>query len=190
MTQFSAMATSVLSLIQNPTGDQSQVDGKRVRSRKDNFAFSFRPIYFLSRAFGLMPFSITYDSNGEIQEPRISRLDVLGFVIGICVQLILTYLHIRNVKASKDPNTAQYFLILCDYVLWVAIMIYGILLRGLDMYNRFKLVNILKDFTMFDKEVVFDKCSLRRIKQNPIVVFIFNLFRSNVDGRIWSLFQL
>lgn len=157
------MATSVSSLVRNPTGEQSKVGEKKVRLRKDNFAYSFRPIYFFSRAFGLMPFSITYDANGEIQEPRISRLDGLGFVIGICIQLISTYSHIRNMKTSKDPNNASSFLMLCDYLLYVAVMAYGILLRGMNMYNRFKLVNILKEFTMFDKEVVFEKCSFRRI---------------------------
>lgn len=59
----------------------------RAAWQKDTFAYCFRPIHIVSRAFGLMPFSITFDSNGEIQKSNVSKFDVLWFVVWLCLLL-------------------------------------------------------------------------------------------------------
>lgn len=143
------MATPVI----NINSDQFKVGDKKVRSKSDNFAFSVRPIYFFSRACGLLPFSINQNSSGEIQEPKISLFDAVWFGISVCAYSAMAYIFYHNLRLTQDPNTKSYFLVLGDYMLYISVLIYGIVARAMDMCNRFKLIDILKKFSMFDKEV-------------------------------------
>lgn len=126
--------------------------GIKVQSQELNFAFSFRPIYYFSRVFGLMPFSIVYDSNGDPQVPRVGIFDLLWFVISICIYLPFVYYCYKQLAISNDQSVPILFL-LGAYILQMLDLIYGVLIIGIDMYNRFKLVGILKKITAFDKEV-------------------------------------
>lgn len=46
-------------------------------SKKIDFAYNFRPNYYISRVFGLMPFTIAYDLNGDIQGAKFTKFDRL-----------------------------------------------------------------------------------------------------------------
>lgn len=147
------MTTPVIIMVQCSNNIELKLDERKAKSKNVNFIFSVQPIHYISRACGLMPFSIIHSSNGEILEPKIRKFDVLWFGISICVYSAMAYVFYLNVKFSQDPNTKSYFLVVGDYMLYIAVLIYGVLVRGMDMCNRFNLVEILKCFTMFDKEV-------------------------------------
>lgn len=151
--QKSVISTPIIKMVQCSDNDELKLGEKTTNSKNSNFVFSIRPIHYISRVCGLMPFSIIQNSNGEVQEPRISTFDGLWFSISICIYLAMTYIFYQHARISTDPNTKSYFLVLGDYMLYIAVMIYGILVRGMDMFNRFKLVDILRKFTEFDKEV-------------------------------------
>lgn len=116
-----------------------------------DFIYTFRPIYYISRASGMMPFSILCDSKGEIQKPRINKCDVLWLIISLCLYLSSAYLFFQNMRLSFDLHTN--IMLLGDYILQTAVFIFGISIIWLNMFNRFKLVSIFKRFVVFDKEV-------------------------------------
>lgn len=143
---------SVASIEQSSVNTQHEMDENEVHSDKVSFTRSLRPIYYFSRMFGLMPFSIVHGSNGEAQKPRISKLDGIWFAVAIGSYLAMAYIAFKNI-AAEDPNSTSYMLILVDYFIYFSEIFLGILIIGFEMCNRFKLINILREFTTFDTEV-------------------------------------
>lgn len=141
--------------------------------KKLDFVYVFRPIYCFSRACGMMPFSILYDSKGEVQMPRITKCDGLWLIFSLCLYLSSVYLLYCNAQFSRYQHAPSYILLLGDFVLQMAILIFGILIIWLDMFNRFKLVSILKGFVAFDKEVGKHYCWQFYQLFESLIYFIF-----------------
>lgn len=132
-------------------------DQLKTTKKKVTFADSMRPFYYFLRLFGLLPFSITYDLNGQPHASRVSVLDVLWFTISTLLYSTITYLVFRSITIPQETATASYILILGDDLLLLANMFFGILFVGIDMFNRYELVNTLKEFDMFDTAVSIDE---------------------------------
>lgn len=141
---------SVASNEQSSVNTQHEMEENEVHSEKVSFTQSLRPIYYFSRMFGLMPFSIVHDSNGEAQKPRISKLDGIWFTVAIGSYLAMAYIAYKNIAPKKSTS---YMLILVDNFVYFSEIFLGILIIGFEMCNRFKLINILREFTTFDTEV-------------------------------------
>lgn len=122
------------------------------RPNIQSFAYSFRPIHYFSRAFGLLPFSVALDSNGNIQKARVSLFDALWFVISISLYLIMAFICYQNIKLPQDQNVS-YILATGDAMFLIAGLIYGAIIITIDMFNRFRIIDILRMFTAFDSEV-------------------------------------
>lgn len=122
-------------------------------TRKFNFAYTFRPIYYVCRAFGLMPFKITYYSNGTIHGFEITTLDILWFLISMGFNLILTYLMFKNSQHVDNLKNMSIILVGGDFILQVFSMLFDIVLIGMDMCISSRLVRILKKINAFDEEV-------------------------------------
>lgn len=121
-------------------------------TNKMNFAYSFRPVYYFSRMFGLLPFSIVYDSNGDVLRARVTAIDILWFIISVCIYLLLAFLSYTNMRLPDGPIESP-LLIASDYTLLIVGLIYGAVIIVFDMYNRSTFIDILKKFTAFDMEV-------------------------------------
>lgn len=124
---------------------------KNVWSNERNFSYIFRPIYYCSRGFGLMPFSIVHDSNGDVEKSKVRAIDGLLFAVFIILRVFMT---IPSVNKLNSPSSdVPYFLVLGGYTLLTLIFTCGALMTVMNMYNRHKIVNILKMFSTIDKEV-------------------------------------
>lgn len=133
-------------------------------SKKNDLVKSLRSIYFFTRALGLLPFSIVTDSNGKVKKARLSTLDLLLFVVAmfIHVSMAVGFLQIPRIGPT-DYNHMSYALVLGDSILILLGLIFGIMVRIMDMCNRFKLVDIVKKLAAFDKEVsIFLMFSIRK----------------------------
>lgn len=133
------------------------------RSKYD-FAYNFRPIYIVSRVFGLMPFSFTYQANGEIDKPTVTKLDGFWFSISMCTYSFGIY----TLSQLIFPRSNIYIsplVIFSDNMTVILGLILGFFAVGFDMYNRTKLVGIVKRIIAFDKKVwkfwIFSKKNLR-----------------------------
>lgn len=118
-------------------------------SENMSFGQLFRPIYYLSRIWGLAPFSITTNSNGDIKKTRIRIRDVLFFLISIIIHLLFSFISHNRYKLIAKPNTLD----LCVYLFEIFSFAYGTLLAIMSLCSRSKLIEMLKMFNSFDKKV-------------------------------------
>lgn len=116
-------------------------------------AHCFRPIYIVSRVFGLMPFSITFQSNGEVQKSNVSKIDISWFVTSLCLLIFGIFLVVRTVIVQpSDPEVFSIINALGDTGILMTGLIVGSLSIVLDLCNRHKWINIVKRITLSDKE--------------------------------------
>lgn len=121
-------------------------------ANKPNFSYSIRPMYYFSRAFGLFPFTMIYDTNGDVQGAHVTLFDILWFFISIFLYLLMAFYCYMNMDLPQNPNDS-YILNLGDYALLIVGLIYGAIIILLDMFNRFGFIDLVKNITTFDKEV-------------------------------------
>lgn len=118
--------------------------------KKFDFVYCFRPVYYFSRMFGYMPFTIIFDSNGSIKGSKIRVLDISWFILSVFLYILSTFMHFRNIEYPKNTS---FVLIGGDFLLLKLSLLFSILNVVMDMCNRFKLVDILKNFNSFDEKV-------------------------------------
>lgn len=128
--------------------DQFKVEENETLLDEKDFAYSFRPIYYFTRIFGLMPFSLVRDKNTKAQRPRVSILDGFWFIISICIYLWGAYVSTVHIMQFGAIIVSK-----ANFVVRIFGLIFGAFLIVVNMLNRFKLVNIFNDFAIFDKEV-------------------------------------
>lgn len=138
---------------QSKTDDLTNNLKKNAQFRNINFEYSIRPIYYFARAFGLLPFSVIRNSNGEIQKPHVGVINLLLFVISICWYLILAYSCYLNVTFLLYNPKTSFILVFGDYLLLIVGLISTTLFIVMDMVNRTRLVDVLKRLTVFDQKV-------------------------------------
>lgn len=132
---------------------------KRRHTKIMNFGSVFRPLYFLSRIFGFASFSISTKSKGEIQNPKIYFYDGLWFLTVILMYLVFAYDTLNTFRTSKQfLNQKTWVMVVCARLTEVLSFIHGILAIIMNVVNRFKLMNMVKMYNRFDKEVWVNDC--------------------------------
>lgn len=132
-------------------------DGYKIENpaRKWTFAFAFRPMYYLMRVCSFMPFTIIYDTVGEVLKPRVTALDILWLLISLCNYLMALYctkVFYTKFKQHKPPNVTKTSILVNEFF-YMSEVIFGMSSIIIDLCNRFKLNDILRKFDQFDKEV-------------------------------------
>lgn len=117
-----------------------------------NDQHGFQSIYYFSRCVGLWPFTITYNSNGSIKEARICLFDWLWFWISNCLNLAALFCSYER-QSYEQSSYEDYFWYLIYNSSEMPTLLYLTASITLDMFNRNKLVNILKKFIIFDRKV-------------------------------------
>lgn len=130
------------------------VNKNNFRMRKISFEHAIRPVYYSTRIAGLWSFTIVHDSNGNIQNARVSLSDILWSVLFICFHATLAFYTYKKVKIAQEKVENQLRFIVLNVFLMTSILtgIFGIVF---DMINRDKLIDILRKFNTFDSEVRF-----------------------------------
>lgn len=127
---------------------QFTVNVKYVRPK--SFEYAFQPIYYFSRIAGLWPFTIVLSSNGSVEKSRVRLFDVLWFFISIFVYLTALFYAYKDIKDLKSADSITFTLF---FMFKIISLLFGLCGVVLDMFNRNKLINILKKFAAFDDEV-------------------------------------
>lgn len=144
-------------LYQCNNDDNNSPESYVVQPVKLSFEYCLRPIYYISRMCGLLPFSIRRNSNGEIKEPRITILDCLLLTLSIIWYLFLTYNSFHDIRYWPNLNKSQ-VLTVSNYSLLIMGLIFGTITITMDLINRSRLVDILRKFIKFDKNVIIYFC--------------------------------
>lgn len=113
----------------------------------------YRPIYIVSRIFGLMPFSIAYHSNGVIYRPVVNKLDALWFLLAMATFISFIYLSFEFFISGEHANLLTAVSFVGTFFVFGFNVIVCLLAINLDMCFRFKFVNIFKKITTFDRKV-------------------------------------
>lgn len=102
---------SITKCIMNENNKLSQ----KVQAERICFSYGFQPIYYFSRVIGLMPYSLVYNSNGEIQEHRIYIRDGLWLATSIFVYSSVILHVFRDMKLPEDSNSTLYIFVLGNH---------------------------------------------------------------------------
>lgn len=116
-----------------------------------DFAYTFRPIYYFSRIFGLMPFTITYYPNGQVKGTRIGLIDGVWLCIAIIAYFSSAYNTYQMMKIVVVPDSPILFNL--SFTIQISRLFSGGVIVWLDFCNRFRYVNILKKLSTFDRTV-------------------------------------
>lgn len=132
--------------------DQSKPIKKEHRSPKLDFAYTFRPIFYCSRLCGIMTFSMNHDSDGEFLKPRVSRQDVLWFMLWLCINsfMVVVFHKYGDFPFTNAVSPSLYF---GEKIVGILPTLGGGLFSILNLYNRFKIVETLNTFKVFDLQV-------------------------------------
>lgn len=131
----------------------------RGRHRND-FTRSFRLIHIVSRIFGLMPFSIVCQANGDIDRPTVTKIDILWFLISMFVYSFGIFTLSQLIFPRGSNIYASHLVVLSDNITIALGLVLGFFAIVFDMNNRSKLVGIVKKISLFDKKVFeITKCS-------------------------------
>lgn len=125
---------------------------KADRLRAENFYDCIRPVYILSRIFGLLPFSINYDTNGHAESVCVRMFDAIWFAGAMAINLIFIYFMIDFIKGSSPTRSA--FSEFGGRLILIFSLVNSSLSIILDLFNQSRLLKISKDFFAFDAEVV------------------------------------
>ena len=80
-----------IKIVQTTFISNNKTNKIKPQAKKLNFMDSFRPVYYFSRIFGLLPFSFIYDSNGDVQKTKITKFDGLWFLISMFVYVLMSF---------------------------------------------------------------------------------------------------
>lgn len=121
---------------------EAWTNAKSTQSRKYNFEYAFRPIYYFSRL------------TGRIQKARIGFFDFLWSILVISLNLLFAFLAYGRMKVRREKNTIRIRSIVFN-MFQIGSLLFGAIDIILDVINRQKLVDILRKFNEFDNEVRF-----------------------------------
>lgn len=140
-------------MIQTSRHRFNQFNERENRLMKTMFA-TFRPIHCTSRIFGLMPFTIVCNSDGEVQSLKVKTVDGIWFTVSICTYLFFVIFNydVLRVSAHYYRKSVTLILIEGNYTLpWLSFVCVTVFFV-VNMCNRRKYFDILKMFEQFDKE--------------------------------------
>lgn len=123
-------------------------------SKKSNFSYGFRPIYYFSRIFGYMPFKVVHDSNGLIKGARTRLFDILWTMFSIGLHLFGAVHFFVTAGCTTENFDKSIILANGTKGLTVLRRLFNCLCLGMDIYNRFRLIDILKELNSFDEEAM------------------------------------
>lgn len=131
----------------------------KILKRELEFMDCVRPMKYFLRILGLMPYTIVRAPNGNILESKVKKWDVFRFLLSICVYLSCAFVSFKYGKMHRalfnhsKYNTHIYQGVIAHNLHTTWGVICCILFVVMDMWNRNKIVDLFKKFTVFDKEV-------------------------------------
>lgn len=110
-------------------------------------------VYLTARLFGLLSFSIEYDSNGHMKRALVSIFDAIIFVSSIVFHIATIIIFCSSQTDVDSGDTQTNALLAGGRFTIIYSLISAIVSMVWDMVTRNSLIEIIKDFHEFDKKV-------------------------------------
>lgn len=146
------LVQTMVNMAQPTAEDQFEIKVNQNSKPNRNSSCSFRPVYIVSRILGQMPFSIVYNVNGEIHRPIIKKLDIVWIIIPIGIYIYDMYRACASEYFDLLNKGSSEVMFVGFIFISVIVHFLGFLTIILDICYRFKLVDIFKKMTNFDKK--------------------------------------
>lgn len=146
--------TSVAPVMCNTVHQPTVVrQSRKIGAKELDFLDTFQPIYYFLRSFGLMPFSIKRNASETILDATVNKFDGAWFVTSILIYLIATVDSVKYVNFQRKVDTKFDMLVILNNSRLT--MLFCVLIIGMDMCNRVKLVHVVKQIILFDRQVSY-----------------------------------
>lgn len=122
-----------------------------LRKNRLDFYDCVRPIYVMNRIFGLLPFTVDFDSDGNIERARVGTFDLIWFISFTAIYMAIQSLVDSSTKGASDFESSV--LLIFDRLFWIVGCTKMFMAIILDMLNRHRFIKLLKNFLVFDKNV-------------------------------------
>lgn len=122
----------------------SKTKGMKAQAQTLSFMHSFRPVYFVLRTFGLMPFTIIHHPNGEVLQTTVTKFDALWLMTSVISYSLMAFF-------MKVRDTPRFFLPILHMLAKFG-WIYIVLVIWINMCTRFEFTEIFRKITIFDRE--------------------------------------
>lgn len=114
---------------------------------RQDFLWSFHPIFTFIRAFGSMGFSITPEN-----EAKITVCDFFWCIVSMCIYSVMIIVYYQNMQVAT-LSRQSFTLVMGNYLRSLTGLSLCLIKIPVDIYNRFRIVNIMKEIIFFDNEV-------------------------------------
>lgn len=142
---------STLSPPQTLSPLQTVADPKQIPPKTSSFYDCVWPTYFLSRAYGLLSFSIQTDSSGHMQRTYVTTIDAIVCITAVSFNCLLLYLlAITFIMGTEIDSTVLFMGSRVGVIYALTTVTIAI---PADFFNRDRLLGMLKEFQAIDKEV-------------------------------------
>lgn len=117
----------------------------------NNMLGVFRPMYIITRIFGLFPFSVNLANPFVLNQPSLSKVDILIIILHISVYAFYTFLNIytNTQKYVQLPSVLENG----NRVALTGGIFLGIVAVFNDLLNRKNVWNIFQKLEFIDREV-------------------------------------
>lgn len=135
----------------------SKTNGSTSKKKHNSNSFSFiyctKPLHKVAKCFGLLCFSIRLSGENEMIGAYISIFDGIWFIIQVVFNITVIFCVIYTFQGIETGQFQTIFFFTLSRTILLFDLFLTLLVQLLDMINRSKLVQILKEFRAFDKEV-------------------------------------
>lgn len=135
----------------------------RPSNSANGFVKGLKPIRFILRALGFLPYSIKYNSSGDVIGSEIKIVDFIWFFMSIMCYLLLALIYYFAFDVSM--LNYSYALAMGNYVGLMFALISNVIFIALDMFNRNGMITIIMEICNFDKEVIWTLFNLKLLNR-------------------------
>lgn len=118
-----------------------------------NFSYSFRSLFDISRVFCVFPFSLRFNSNGEIIGTYINLLNVCSMIAFILSNIAFTIYGIRWLILIQGTTSSKAIGQVGNSLLLSLKQISIVSFLMTVVYHRRRFIKILQNFDKFDREI-------------------------------------
>lgn len=134
-----------------------------------------QPIYYISRLFGLLPFTLQCDDNGAVKCVTVTIFDKIWFAIALSWYAVLSGLCIV-VSLIDYINEASVFLHMASIFLLFVGLSHGVFSIAKNMLQRHQFGCILNDLFVCDTEFQAMGMPVNHQRQYKLLIIILVLF--------------